>query len=101
MGIYNNLEFPTALAYWVTYGCGGEEEFARKSARATFFRGCEWKCPRLPVLTRTIGKETDAAFLRLPFSFLRELSAVSTQHSARERLLPGTGRIQCWLSAEC
>ena len=66
MGTYNDVEFPTALAYRATYGCGGEEEFAGEAPASHFFRGCEWKRPRLPVLARTIGKETDAAFLRLP-----------------------------------
>jgi hypothetical protein len=100
VGTYNDVEFPTALAYRATYGCGGEEEFAGEAPASHFFRGCEWKRSHLPVLTRTIGKETDAALLRLPVFPSKK---AASQHSAfsQERLLPGTGRTQRWPGAEC
>ena len=48
MGIYNDVEFPTALAYRATYGCGGEEELAGEGARVTLLPRVRVETPAPP-----------------------------------------------------
>jgi hypothetical protein len=59
--------YPAAAARDVVCGASRPQDI-RQHGGATF-RGCGWKRPRLPVLTRTIGKEMPPGFIPPAYLF--------------------------------
>ena len=99
MGIYNNLEFPTALAYWVTYGCGGEEELCGQERPRHILPRVRVEMPAPPGPYQDHWKGNGRRILA-PAVFLSE-RALSRQHSAFSQ---GTAVARYWqnpMLAEC
>ncbi len=110
-GVYNSDEFPTAVAFGHTLAAAARGDFLcvlctvfasfavksfnrkdrkgfAKFAEKSQPRGCRWKRPRLPVLTRTIGKETTAGIVPPAVSFPPIAKAKSQELGARSCFSP-------------